>query len=247
VEITGDDDTITVAVIDSGVGIPAEFAPFVFDRFRQADQTTTRVYGGLGLGLSIVKHLTELHGGTVTASSEGRGRGARFEVRLPAVQTTSEMSPAQAPESSRVSLDGRSILIVDDDESTREVVATALEAAHAGVQAAASAPEAREWLQRHAPALIIADLGMPVEDGFSLIRDLRERLASDVPAIALSAYADQRSREAALAAGFNAFLAKPARADALLHLVGSLLNLNDGERTRHSANAASRSYGGPDE
>jgi CheY-like chemotaxis protein len=123
-----------------------------------------------------------------------------------------------------VSLDGRSILIVDDDESTREVVATALEAAHADVQAAASAREAREWLDQHAPALIIADLGMPVEDGFSLIRDVRDRLASTVPAIALSAYADQRSREAAFAAGFNAFLAKPTRADALLQLVGTLLN-----------------------
>ena len=120
--------------------------------------------------------------------------------------------------------DPRLILIVDDDESTREVVATALEAAHAEVQAAASALEAKEWLQQHAPALIIADLGMPVEDGFSLIRDIRQRLASEVPAIALSAYADQPSREAAFAAGFNAFLAKPTRADALLQLVGSLLN-----------------------
>jgi signal transduction histidine kinase len=224
VDITADSGTITVAVVDSGVGIPAEFAPFVFDRFRQADQTTTRAYGGLGLGLSIVKHLTELHGGTVSASSAGRGQGARFEVRLPAIEATAGMAPAQTPQSTRVSLDGRSILIVDDDESTREVVATALEAAHADVQAAASAREAREWLDQHAPALIIADLGMPVEDGFSLIRDVRDRLASTVPAIALSAYADQRSREAAFAAGFNAFLAKPTRADALLQLVGTLLN-----------------------
>ena len=223
VEIMRDAETITVAVIDSGVGIPAEFAPFVFDRFRQADQTTTRAYGGLGLGLSIVKHLTELHGGTVTVSSAGRGQGARFEVRLPAVDATAEISPAQPSTSNRVSLDGRSILIVDDDESTREVVATALESAHAAVQAAASALEAKQWLQQHAPALIIADLGMPVEDGFSLIRDVRERLMSEVPAIALSAYADQPSREAALAAGFNAFLAKPTRADTLLQLVGSLL------------------------
>jgi signal transduction histidine kinase/ActR/RegA family two-component response regulator len=224
VEMTRDRDTIAVAVVDSGVGISPEFTPFVFDRFRQADQTTTRVYGGLGLGLSIVKHLTELHGGTVTASSAGRGQGARFEVRLPAADATAEMSRVQSPPSSRVSLDGRSILIVDDDESTREVVGTALEAAHADVQATASAQEAREWLRQHAPALIIADLGMPVEDGFSLIRDVRERLASTVPAIALSAYADQRSRDAALAAGFNAFLAKPTRVDALLQLVGAMLN-----------------------
>jgi signal transduction histidine kinase len=224
VDITTDRETNTVAVVDSGVGISAEFAPFVFDRFRQADQTSTRSYGGLGLGLSIVKHLTELHGGTVTASSAGRGHGARFEVRLPAIDATVDTSPAQSSQSNRISLDGRSILIVDDDESTREVVATALESAHAEVQMAASALEAKQLLQQHAPALIIADLGMPVEDGFSLIRDVRQRLASDVPAIALSAYADRPSREAALAAGFNAFLAKPTRAEALLQLVGSLLS-----------------------
>ena len=227
VDITRDDEIITVAVVDSGVGIPAEFAPFVFDRFRQADQTTTRSFGGLGLGLSIVKHLTELHGGTVTASSPGIGQGARFEVRLPAVHATAGIAPAPAAEFSRVSLDGRSILIVDDDESTREVVATALESAHAEVQAAASALEAKAWLQQHEPALIIADLGMPIEDGFSLIRDIRTRLASAVPAIALSAYADQRSRQAAFAAGFDAFLEKPTRADDLLQLVGSLLNHTD--------------------
>jgi signal transduction histidine kinase/ActR/RegA family two-component response regulator len=224
VDITHDQETITVAVVDSGVGISADFAPFVFDRFRQADQTTTRSYGGLGLGLSIVKHLTELHGGTVTASSAGQGQGARFEVRLPAAEPATERSPAQSPEASRVSLNGRSILVVDDDESTREVVATALEAANADVQVAASAMEAKQLLQQHTPALIIADLGMPLEDGCSLIRDVRERLASDVPAIALSAYADRPSREAALAAGFSAFLAKPARPDTLLQLVGSLLN-----------------------
>jgi len=224
VEITSDLDSATVAVVDSGVGIAPEFVPFVFDRFRQADQTTTRSYGGLGLGLSIVKHLTELHGGTVSAASAGPGLGARFEVRLPVAEATAETEAAASQQSTVVSLDGRAILIVDDDESTREVVATALEAAHADVQAAASALEARQWLQRHAPALIIADLGMPVEDGFSLIRDVRQRLASDVPAIALSAYADRPSREAALAAGFNAFLAKPTRADALLRLVGALLN-----------------------
>jgi CheY-like chemotaxis protein len=138
-----------------------------------------------------------------------------------------EIGAAQSSRSNPVSFDGQAILIVDDDESTREVVATVLEAAHADVQAAASALEAKEWLRRHAPALIIADLGMPVQDGFSLIREVRERFASDVPAIALSAYADQPSRDAALAAGFNAFLAKPTRADALLQLVDSLLNHAD--------------------
>ncbi len=242
VGITHDAEAITVAVADSGVGITPEFTPFVFDRFRQGDQTTTRVYGGLGLGLSIVKHLTELHGGTVAVSSAGRGRGARFEVRLPAVHVTAGIPPAETPEPTSVSLEGRSILIVDDDESTREVVAAGLEGAGADVRAAASAREARDWLRENVPALIIADLGMPVEDGFSLMRDVRKRLAPDVPAIALSAYADQRSREAALAAGFTAFLAKPTGVDALLQLVAAVLEEEDahgrGERRPASRNQA---------
>ena len=224
VDMTAQAKSIAVDVVDSGIGIEREFVPFVFDRFRQADQTTTRSYGGLGLGLSIVKHLTELHGGTVSASSAGPGHGARFEVRLPAAEAGSRLHPRELPPAERVSLDGRSILIVDDDASTREVVAAALEAAHADVEVAGSAAEARQRLEQHAPELIIADLGMPVEDGFSLIRGMREGAARHVPAIALSAYADQTSREAALAAGFNAFLAKPTRADALLRLVSRLLN-----------------------
>ncbi len=232
VEMTHDAGCISVAVTDSGAGIPPEFMPFVFDRFRQADQTISRSFGGLGLGLSIVKHLTELHGGTVIASSAGRGQGARFEVRLPALQAGVEIPAAPPHPSASIRLDGRSILVVDDDESTREVVAAVLEEAHADVHTAASAAEAKARLGLGAPALIIADLGMPVEDGFSLIRYIRTRQASDVPAIALSAYADDASHNAALAAGFNAFLAKPARPDALLQAVRSLLQDADVSRAR---------------
>ena len=224
VEIEREADTISVAVVDSGVGIPPDFVPYLFDRFRQADQTTTRLYGGLGLGLSIVKHLSELHGGTVSAVSGGSNQGARFEVRLPAVDANSTLTPQEPAPSNRVDLAGRSVLIVDDDQSTREVVAAALEAAHAHVELAASAAEAKIRLRERAPALIIADIGMPVEDGFSLMLDIRRSDASGVPAIALSAYADQASRDAAIAAGFSAFLAKPARADDLLQLIGSLLD-----------------------
>jgi signal transduction histidine kinase/ActR/RegA family two-component response regulator len=224
VNVTKDRNNITVAVVDSGAGIAPEFLPFVFDRFRQADQTTTRAYGGLGLGLSIVKHLTELHGGMVTVSSPGPGLGARFEVRLPAV-TSHSYVPAPAPtESEGVRLDGQSILVVDDDESTREVVAAALQDARAQVQVAASAEEARQRLEQYTPALIIADLGMPAEDGFSLMRGIRQGAARNVPAIALSAYADRASQDAALAAGFTAFLAKPTRPHALVELARSLLS-----------------------
>ena len=226
VSVARDAGDVVVTVADTGVGIAPEFVPFVFDRFRQADQTTTRAHGGLGLGLSIVKHLVELHGGTVTASSEGPGRGARFDVRLPAVDARQPAAAARdAALHDRLCLDGRSILIVDDDESTREVVSAALEAAHAQVHVAASAAEARQRLAERAPAVIIADIGMPNEDGFSFIRSVRASSAGeDIPAIALSAYADPASREAALAAGFTAFVAKPARPHTLVELVWSILN-----------------------
>ena len=223
VTVARDSGSVAVAVGDTGIGIPSEFVPFVFDRFRQADQRTTRAHGGLGLGLSIVKQLTELHGGSVTASSAGPGLGARFEVRLPAVEAGLLLPepPTVVPDTAR--LDGLSILVVDDDESAREVVAAALETAHAHVRVAASAREAAEHLQQHEPALIIADLGMPVEDGFTFIRRLRESGRRHVPAIALSAYANPESRDAALAAGFTAFLAKPARPHTLIELVSTLL------------------------
>jgi signal transduction histidine kinase/ActR/RegA family two-component response regulator len=225
VNIRRDANSVLVTVRDNGIGIPTEFVPFVFDRFRQADQTTTRTHGGLGLGLSIVRHLSELHGGSVAAASDGVGRGAQFEVRLPAVDDASRSAtPHSARREGEVRLAGYSILIVDDDHSTREVVTAVLEGADARVQVATSAEEARRRLAEHVPSMIIADLGMPVEDGFSFMRSVRRSSARGVPAIALSAYADQGSRDEALAAGFTAFLAKPARPDTLLDLVASLLN-----------------------
>ena len=224
VDITRSAAGIAVVVTDTGVGMPPEFVPFVFDRFRQADQTSTRVHGGLGLGLSIVKHLTEVQGGTVAATSGGLGRGARFEVRFPAVAGAQPLATPVSESDTNHRLDGQSILVVDDDRSTREVVSAALEGAHAHVHIAASAAEARQRLAEHLPAVIIADLGMPVEDGFSFIRDVRQSEARRIPAIALSAYADTASRNAALAAGFTAFLAKPTRPHALVELVVSVLN-----------------------
>jgi signal transduction histidine kinase len=215
--------TITVAVVDNGIGIPAEFVPFIFDRFRQADQTSTRAYGGLGLGLSIVKHLVESHGGRVSAASEGLDRGAQFDVELPAdlhANVTVAASDAARREPA-ISLSGCSIVVVDDDESTREVVGAILERAHATVWLAASAAEAWCALDERTPDVFIVDLAMPVEDGFSLIQRIRSR-APDVPAIALSAYADAHSQEQALTAGFTAFLSKPARPQRLLELVDRL-------------------------
>jgi signal transduction histidine kinase/ActR/RegA family two-component response regulator len=234
VTLAGDATNVTVEVIDSGAGIAPEFLPFVFDRFRQADQTTTRAYGGLGLGLSIVRHLIELHGGTVSVASDGPGQGARFTVRLPAIKLPAYVRTPAPVSSDGVHLQGQSILVVDDDESTRQVVMAALQNAHARVETATSAAEARQRLQQHTPALIIADLGMPAEDGFSLMRGIRQGGACDVPAIALSAYADASSRDAAFAAGFTAFLAKPARPQALVELVRTLLSDPQSRETKRA-------------
>jgi signal transduction histidine kinase/ActR/RegA family two-component response regulator len=224
--------SITISVADTGTGIPPEFVPFVFDRFRQANQTSTRAYGGLGLGLSIVKHLVELHGGTVAAASDGPGHGARFDVELPADPAASApVAHASSREETDVKLGGCSVLVVDDDDSTREVVATILERAHATVRLAGSAAEGWQALDEHVPDIFIIDLGMPSEDGFSMIERIRTRTPT-VPAVAFSAYADARTRERALAAGFTAFLAKPARSQQLLELVKRLLSEPGGPRRK---------------
>ncbi len=227
VETTRHDGSVWVEIRDTGQGIDPEFVPFVFDRFRQADQTTTRSHGGLGLGLAIVKHIAELHGGTVTAASDGLEKGACFTVALPATDRPGEAVRAHREPGGgfNVSLAGRSILVVDDDAATRDVMAAVLEGAHARVGLADSAASGWTCLIEHVPDLIVADLGMPNEDGLSFIQRVRESGdgIAKLPAIALSAYADARTQSAAKAAGFSAFVAKPARPQALLELIESLL------------------------
>jgi signal transduction histidine kinase/ActR/RegA family two-component response regulator len=228
--VTRDERQVVVSVADTGAGIAPEFLPHVFDRFRQADQTNTRAHSGLGLGLSIVKHLVELHGGTAFAASGGPGQGACFTVRLPAAERAlTDVSPSSTSPPVDISLAGKTILVVDDDASTRDVVSAALERAGADVCVAGSAAEAWNALHDRTPDLLVADLAMPVEDGFSLMRRVRNEstIGERLPAIALSAFADARSEGSASAAGFSAFLAKPARPDALLHLIDQLLNAPD--------------------
>ncbi len=226
--IAREGNRICLAVCDTGTGIAPQFLPYVFDRFRQADQSSTRTHGGLGLGLAIVKHLVELHAGSVAASSPGANEGACFRVYLPAEENAGAVAwrpvPADRRQGEHRIVRDRSILVVDDDASTREVLAVVLERTGARVDLASSAAEGWMLLQRRLPDLIIADLAMPVEDGFTFIRRVRQLSAAQrLPAIALSAYADGQSREAALAAGFSAFLAKPARPGVLLQLVSGLL------------------------
>jgi len=229
ISVSRDEHEVLLSVADTGVGIAPEFLPHVFDRFRQADQTSTRAHGGLGLGLSIVKHLVELHGGTVSASSGGQGQGACFSVRLRAEEYAAvEPSISSAsPSPSDVSLAGRTILVVDDEASTLEVVAAVLERTGADVRLATSAEEGWTALHDRTPDVLIADLAMPVEDGFSFMRRVRNSpdIGKHLPAIALSAFADSRSEALARDAGFSAFLAKPARPEALLNLIDRLLSL----------------------
>ena len=216
VKLRADRTHATVTVVDTGVGISSDFLPHVFDRFRQAEQGFTRSHGGLGLGLAIVKQLVEMHGGEVTATSDGPGKGATFEVRLPLARTITHRRARRempSPELPKVDLSDHSILVVDDDETTRDLFVTLLSQYGATVRAVGNAPEAVQAFDVEIPGLVLADIGMPGEDGLSMIKRIRRRPPARgglVRAIAISAYARPEDREAALAAGYDDFLAKPA-------------------------------------
>ncbi len=243
VKFTPEDGRVTVTlrgrpgqaemvVEDDGVGIDPAFLPFVFDRFRQGDASTTRTHGGLGLGLSIVRHLVELHGGTVEAFSRGDGTGARFTVRLPARpvpggerhggSAARGLSP-QADSPGRI--DGVRVLVVDDEADARAVMLAALQAEGASVVTAASARQALDLFADFRPDVLLADIGMPGEDGYSLIRKVRA-LADEglgrVRAVAVTAYARDQDRRAATDAGFDRHLAKPFEPTELVALVAAL-------------------------
>jgi CheY-like chemotaxis protein len=222
---------VVITVSDTGAGFEPGFLPFIFDRFRQADQTITRGHGGLGLGLSIVKHLVEQHGGTVRAESAGVGQGATFSVTMP-IPVLLELPPERRESEQRhgdafaIRFDGRTILVVDDDAATRELLTGLLERTGASVKTAASARTALANIGQSPPDLLIADIGMPDEDGYSLIRRVRTMpgAARVVPAIALSAYTRAEDRDAARQSGFTRFLPKPATPQQLLRAVEALLN-----------------------
>lgn len=229
---------IQIQVSDTGKGISPEFLPHVFERFRQADSSTTRNFGGLGLGLAIVRHLVELHGGTISAASEGEGKGATFTVNLPiravtlthpdpvgqsALPNSNGSQSSEAPLAGVPSLENVKILVVDDEADARQLVATVLEEAGATVQTADAAASAIATLAAFKPDILVSDIGMPDKDGYALIQDLR-RQHWEMPAIALTAYARTEDRDRALAAGFQQHLAKPVTPEKLIVTVAYLIH-----------------------
>ena len=224
---------VEITVTDTGKGIDPEFVPYVFERFRQADSSSTRVYSGLGLGLAIVRHLVELHGGTVRAHSEGEDKGATFTVKLPLMPVRvkrhldGQVYPTVAgvPFDNSPALNGVRVLIVDDEVDSREFLVAALEQCEAKVFAFASASEALEALLRLKPDVLVSDIAMPLEDGYSLIRKVRQLSAEQggqIPAIALTAYARAEDRMKALASGFQSHIPKPVEPAELATVVASL-------------------------
>ena len=209
----------TIKVVDTGEGMPPELVPFIFDRFRQGDGSSTRPHGGLGLGLSIVRHIVELHGGQVQAWSEGANRGATFQMMLPvrAVQHV-EAVPALAADAP---LAGLKVLVVDDESDAREVVSTALAQCGARTAAVATAREALELIADFQPDVVVSDIAMPGEDGYSLVRAIRSLRAqiANVPVVALTAFTQPEDRRRALRAGFRHFVPKPVEVDELAAVV----------------------------
>jgi PAS domain S-box-containing protein len=208
-----------IEVTDTGQGIVPAFQPFVFDRFRQADTSSTRRHGGLGIGLAIVRELVELHGGRVEVASAGEGRGSTFAVALPVLAEDRPVPRAEPPRIGTAALDGMRVLIVDDDPDSNEAVRNVLAAAGADVRIAASTDEAFAILARWVPDVVVSDIAMPGEDGYALLARLRAEAAAlgRIPAVALTAYSAPGDREQALSAGFHAHVAKPLRSDELLH------------------------------
>ncbi len=235
VELRRSNGHVEIAVSDTGIGIAHDFLPHVFDRFRQADSSSTRTQGGLGLGLAIVRHLVEVHGGTVGAESEGEGKGARFTVRLPVRQAQPQPQETAAvngngthPEPPApiepTALAGMRVLVVDDDADARELVRVMLANFGAEVILAASTDEALELISRQPLDVLVSDIGLPGEDGYALLRCVRGLpQTARLPAVALTAYASSADHRRALEAGFQRHVSKPVDPAELARVVASLV------------------------
>ena len=238
VEVTRTDSHVRIVVTDDGMGIPADHLPYVFDRFRQVDSSTTRKFGGLGLGLAIVRHLTEMHGGQVSASSEGDGKGASFVVVLP-IRAISRRADGQGPVSSvttplpleagapsAAALAGVTVLVVDDDEDSRAIVTATLEDAGAKTVAVDGAKAALAALERDRFDIVLSDIGMPGGDGYQLLSTIRAHAArhvAEIPAIALTAYARPVDAARARTAGFDLHLAKPVDPEVVVEMIATAI------------------------
>ena len=241
IRLVREESEVRIEVSDDGQGIDEQLLPYVFDRFRQADSSTRRSHGGLGLGLSIVKHIVELHGGTVTARSGGTGRGATFTICLPAqgirnsdaapngvsVDSLQSAARSQSPPATR--LDGLRVLLVDDDPDGRHFISKVLTDTGASVIPVASVREAMAALETASPQLLVSDLGMPEEDGFDLIRRVRHagHTPESLPAVALTAFANKDHADSALQNGFQLHMGKPVDADDLIKAVAGLAKRTD--------------------
>jgi signal transduction histidine kinase/ActR/RegA family two-component response regulator len=222
---------VLIEISDTGQGINPQFVPYVFERFRQADSTYTRRIGGLGLGLAIVRHLVELHGGTVTAHSDGKDQGSRFSIRLPIADSkrftpvnngafATEISPEVSSQ-----VNGMNILLVEDDKDSRDMLEMVLSIYGIKVESAESAAEAVEKVKKLRPDVLVSDIGLPGEDGYDLIRKIRglpQREGGKTPAIALTGYVSVQDRKLALDAGYQDHIPKPVNPNILLELLVEL-------------------------
>jgi CheY-like chemotaxis protein len=237
IELKRVESQIELRVTDSGIGIKEKFLPFVFGRFRQADSTTTRLHGGLGLGLAIVRHLIELHGGTVEVASAGEGRGASFAISLPVAteheisteivegETEAALTDAFVTMRPELDLTGLRVLVVDDEPDTLEVIRAMLHQYGANVRIAGSSSDALETLREWKPDVLLSDLGMPGEDGFTLVKNvqtLARQQGIEIPAAALTAHVGEADRNNAIAAGYHTHISKPVDPHTLASAVADL-------------------------
>jgi PAS domain S-box-containing protein len=230
------ESSIEIVVLDTGQGISPEFLPYVFERFQQADVSTTRAHGGLGLGLAIVRHLVEIHGGTVQAESAGKDKGSTFTVRLPGFPSRGAAAPKSERELQQQMsgaetrmLSGLRILVVDDDSDSREVIAAGLTLYGANTSVSDSANDALRKMETFKPDVIVADIGMPEEDGYSMMRKIRNSSSEQTrltPAIALTAYAGDGNRQRALDAGYQKHISKPVEPEELAVAIAGVARLS---------------------